>query len=75
MRACVWPRVNRAEPWVRGMSADLAGDRPDLVGAAAVGPPLLDGDAPPDDVFLELREGALDLRGALAQLGVVDAFG
>ncbi len=55
--------------------ADLAGDRPDLVGAAAVGTPLLDGDAPPDDVLLELREGALDLGRAVAQLELVDAVG
>ena len=55
--------------------SDLAGDRPDLVGAATIGTPLLDGDAPPDDVLLELREGALDLGRAVAQLELVDAFG
>ena len=58
-----------------GHEAHFAGDRPDLGGGAAVGTPLVDGDAAPDDVFFELREGALDLGGALAHVGFVDARG
>ena len=47
--------------------ADLAADRPDLVGRAAVGAALLDGDAVADDVLLDLGERALDLRDALGR--------
>ena len=65
LMACVSPRVKRALPCVRGMTPDLTGDRPDLVGGAAVGAALLDGDAPADDVLLELGDGALDLHDAL----------
>ncbi len=54
--------------------AHFAGDRPDLVGAAAVGAPFLDGDAPPDDVSLELGEGPLDLRHALAHGDLVESL-
>ena len=75
VRACVWPRVNSAEPCVRGIETHLAGDRPDLVGGAAVGAPLLDGDATPDDVLFELGEGALDLGRAVAQRELVEALG
>ena len=50
--------------------AHLARDRPDLVGGAAVGADLLDGDAVADDVLLELGDGALDLCHAL-EVGIV----
>ena len=36
--AWVSPRVNTAEPWVRGQHADLDRDRTDLVERAAVEP-------------------------------------
>jgi hypothetical protein len=36
--ACVSPRVNSAEPCVRGQDADLDRDRADLVELAAVEP-------------------------------------
>ena len=56
--ACVWPRVKSAEPCVRGMTPDVAADLADVLGAAPVGAALLDGDAPPHDVLLELGGGA-----------------
>ena len=47
--------------------AHLAGDRPDLVGAAAVGTALLHGDAIAHEVSLDLGERALDVRHALGR--------
>ncbi len=67
--ACVWPRVNRALPCVRGMtptSHEIA-----LISSSGttVGAPLVDGDAAPDDGPLEVREGTPDLHEPL-RLGV-----
>jgi len=45
--------------------ADLAGDGPDLVDGTAVWAALVYGDAPPDRLLFDLREGTLDLDEAL----------
>ena len=58
---CVWPRVKSAEPCVRGLTADLAGDRADLRLGAAVGAPLLDRDLLADEVLVDRLGGLLDV--------------
>ena len=65
--ACVWPRVNSAEPCVRGATLTSMSIVADLVGLAAVGPLLLDRDPLADDRLLELVEGHLG-RGALLRV-------
>ena len=57
--ACVWPRVNSAEPCVRGSRPTSIEIGADLVGAAAVRALLLDRDPLADDRLLELVERAL----------------
>ena len=58
---CVWPRVKSADPCVRGADAHLALDRADLLGAAAVRAPLVDGDLLADEVFVDRVGGLLDV--------------
>ena len=67
--ACVWPRVNTSGPVGARRHTDLDRDRADLVGAAAVGPLLVDGDPAPNDVLLELVEGQLG-GGPLLAVGL-----
>jgi len=55
-----------------GDHADLGADVADLLGAAAVRAALLDGDAPADDVLLELGGGAAD-HGETVRVDVVAA--
>ena len=50
-------------------------DRADLVGLAAVGALLVDGDPLANAVLLELREGGLDLRDPLTVLVAFVAIG
>ena len=64
-KACVWPRVKIAEPCVRGATPTSIQMSPDLVGGAAVGALLVDGDPLPDDVLLERVERQLDGGAAL----------
>ena len=54
--ACVWPRVNTAEPWTRGATPTSIADGADLVGGTAVGALLVDGDARRMMLLLELVE-------------------
>ena len=74
MSTCVWPRVKSAEPCVRGsMPTSAATSR--ISSGAAVGAPLVDGDPPPDDVLLELVEGALRLARRSASVSALAVAG
>ena len=58
---CVWPRVKRPEPCVRGLTRHLAGDRADLLLGAPVGAALLDRDLLADEVLVDRLGGLLDV--------------
>ena len=68
--AWVSPRVNSAEPWVRGSRLDLAGDGADLVGGAAVDAAAGVEHQLAQVLLLGLAEDLLDLGLALGELGL-----
>ena len=62
-RAWVSPRVNRAEPWVRGRTPTSDDDRADLVDVAAVDADAGVEDRAADDVGFQFLEHAAELGG------------
>ena len=65
LSACVWPRVNSAEPCVRGVTPTSIVMSRISSSRAPVGALLVDGDALADDRLLELVEGQLRRGAAL----------
>ena len=74
LRACVWPRVNSAEPCVRGVTPTSIVMSRISSSAAPVGALLVDRDALTDDRLLERLEGDLGGGAALAG-GLLLLFG
>ena len=60
---CVSPRVNKPEPWARGLSTDLAPDGANVSQAAPVGADLPSSRMRWRTTFSGFVEGFLDLRG------------
>ena len=75
MRICVWPRVKSAEPCVRGEIPTSVVICADLLGAATVGPALVDRDLLADEVLVDRVGRLLDVRAGDRVLRVLDALG